>query len=97
MDSIKDYDSDGSFSLRDLGLAIVITRTVAGLSQARLARLAKLSVERIDLIERGYADPNIGEIIRICSVLELRPVMFFSLAEQLHSNIKARDETEIDH
>ena len=96
MDFSKEITGD-SFSLRDLGLAVVVTRTVAGLTQSRLARLTKLSVERVDLIERGQADPNIGEVIRICNALQLRPVMFFSLAEQLHRNINHRDVEEIDH
>lgn len=97
MGSIADDNANGSFGLKDLGLAIVVTRTVAGLSQSRLARLCKLSTERIDLIERGHADPNIGEVIRICNALQLRPVMFFSLAEQLHQNINRIDVEEIDH
>lgn len=97
MDFLSENNGNGSFGLRDLGLAVIITRTVAGLSQDALARLSNLSLERLELIERGHADPNIGEVIRICGTLKLRPVMFFSLAEELHKNIKARDEAEIDH
>jgi transcriptional regulator with XRE-family HTH domain len=61
-------------SLRErLGLAVQRQRQIHGLSQAELARLAKLSLKYIGQIERGEANPSMEALERLSDALEWDP------------------------
>jgi transcriptional regulator with XRE-family HTH domain len=61
-------------SLRDrLGMAIQKQRQAHGLSQAQLARMAKLSLKYVGEIERAEANATIDAIERLSNALEWDP------------------------
>lgn len=58
--------------LNELGLKIKVERTKKGLSQEKLAELAKLSRPTIGLIERGESEPSIVKVAQIADALEIK-------------------------
>lgn len=57
----------------DAGRLLRTTREVRGLSQARLAGRAGISQQRLSKLERGVADPRLGDLERLFAGLRLRP------------------------
>jgi transcriptional regulator with XRE-family HTH domain len=57
-----------------LGLALQQQRQAHGLSQAQLARLAKLSLKYIGEIERGEANVSMDALERVSNALEWDPL-----------------------
>lgn len=58
--------------LNELGLKIKVERTKKGLSQEKLAELAKLSRPTIGLIERGESEPSIVKVAQIADALDMK-------------------------
>jgi transcriptional regulator with XRE-family HTH domain len=56
-----------------LGLALQRQRQVHGLSQAQLARLAKLSLKYVGEVERGEANVSMDALERLTTALEWDP------------------------
>ena len=55
----------------NLGRAIRLCRTQRGLSQAKLAKTAGISVSYLSLLERGKRDPTLSTIEKIASALDV--------------------------
>jgi len=56
-----------------LGIALQHQRRVHGLSQAQIAKLAKLSLKYVGEVERGEANASMDALERICNALEWDP------------------------
>jgi transcriptional regulator with XRE-family HTH domain len=55
------------------GIALQHQRRVHGLSQAQIAKLAKLSLKYVGEVERGEANVSMDALERICNALEWDP------------------------
>lgn len=66
------YDDIHVNSLRDLATIAQGRRRELGLSQAELARRARVSRQWVNAFERGKATAEIGLVIRLLDALDLR-------------------------
>ena len=58
-------------ALKEFGKFVKNLRTVAGLSQEKLAELCNISVRRMVSIEQGNANLRFCNLIRLCTVLDI--------------------------
>lgn len=68
--------------MNNLGKTLKIMRTFAGLSQAQLAKKAKVSQSTIAHIECGQKDPSMKTMLKICKALKVSMVEFFQRVEK---------------
>lgn len=55
------------------GKNIIIMRTIAGITQAPLARKAGIDTSRLSEIENSRKSPTIDELIKLAEALECKP------------------------
>ncbi len=66
---------DGSVIVAALGAAIREHRTVAGLSQTRLAEIAGISRPYLNLVEAGHKCPTVVVLVHLARGLGVEPAL----------------------
>ncbi len=75
------------------GRRLRFLRTMAGMTQARLAEHSGISIDHLSKIERGLSSPSFAVIARLASVMGVRPASLFHDGTQQQSDHKAPDGT----
>lgn len=79
----------------NLGKAIQMCRKKRGLTQARLASLAKISVSHLSLLESEDRDPSLSAVSSISEALKI-PVSILMLLASQYEDIKELSEKQIE-
>jgi transcriptional regulator with XRE-family HTH domain len=77
-----------------IGLALRILRELSGTSQAALARKAGIGKSQLSKYETNKDRPKFDALEKLLSALEVRPVLFFYVAELLER--VAREELSME-
>ena len=72
---------------RNYGLVVRKLRLKAKLSQAALAKKAKVSVSTLATIEQGHGNPGITRMVRIAKALKIRLSRMFKLAQDMKGEL----------
>ncbi len=65
------------------GLALRILRELSGLSQAALARKARVGKSQLSKYESGKDNPKLSSLEKLLRAMNVRPVILFHVAEWL--------------
>ena len=79
----------------NLGKAIRMCRKKRGLTQTKLADLAKISVPHLCLLEKDKRDPSLSAVNSISDALKI-PVSVLMLLASQHEEIKELSENQIE-
>lgn len=86
---------DDARTLRDLGVAVRRRRRALGMTQARLAAAAGLSVPFVSQIETGFAPPSLSSLFAIARVLDTRPELLLAGPTEDHVTLVRHGEGRI--